>query len=387
MVNAMNRFFDAASAGPLNPGGRQALAAAFDSAWADPQRWYADARRARLILDASRAGIAAAMTMGPTEVAFASSSALAGHWAVSGALRARPGRVVCSSVEHSALLAAAETAAGSANVSLVGVDHLGRIDLDTFAHEISQPGVTLACLQVANHEVGTRQPLPVATALCQAAGVPLLVDAAMTIGRGSDLMLGVDQASLVLAQANSWGGPAGVAALGVRKGVPWQPPAVLDQREHHHVPGLPLTPLIAVAARALEWTLPRQNDDARLAKAALHDLRDLVLADVSGSSWLGDPDNSLPYLGAFSCLYTDAESLMGGLDTAGFAVSSGSSCVADTRRPSHVLAAMGAASGGNVRVSLPVGDTTPDIGGFVAALRHTVNEIRHRFGAQDLPGL
>ena len=61
----------------------------------------------------------------------------------------------------------------------------------------------------------------------------------------------------------------------------------------------------------------------------------------------------LPHIVTFSCLYVDGEALVTELDRAGFSVSSGSACVADTRQPSHVLAAMGALTHGNVRVSLP----------------------------------
>ncbi len=67
----------------------------------------------------------------------------------------------------------------------------------------------------------------------------------------------------------------------------------------------------------------------------------------------GDPELRLPHIVTFSCLYVDGEALVTELDRAGFSVSSGSACVADTRQPSHVLAAMGALTHGNVRVSLP----------------------------------
>ena len=385
MANA--GFLDAASGQPLNPGGQQALQAAFGGAWADPQRWYADAQRSSMILAAARASIAAALQLRPPEVSFTSSAASAMGLAVSGALLARPGRVVCSAVEHSALIGAAEEAVGAHNVHLVGVDALGRIDEEEFASAICQPGVQLACLQAANHEVGTRQPLVSMAAACRQAQVPLLVDATMTVGRESSSTIDLSLADIVCAHAISWGGPSGVGVLGVRAGVPWRPPGYVDQREYQRVPGLPATPLIAVAARALEWSLASLPDFAAQAREHMAELRQQVLTRVRGVTWLGDPDDGLSYLGAFSCLYTDAESLMQGLNAAGFSVSSGSSCVADTRRPSHVLTAMGAPSGGNVRVSLPIGDAASDITGFVDALDATVADIRKRFQAEDLAGL
>ena len=79
---------------------------------------------------------------------------------------------------------------------------------------------------------------------------------------------------------------------------------------------------------------------------------------------------------AFSCLYVDGEALVTELDRLGFAVASGSACTASTLEPSHVLAAMGALTHGNVRVSLGR-DTDPadvhrlarELPGVVARLR------------------
>ena len=72
---------------------------------------------------------------------------------------------------------------------------------------------------------------------------------------------------------------------------------------------------------------------------------------------VGDPVDRLPHLVTFSCLYVDGESLVTELDRLGFGVASGSACTASTLTPSHVLAAMGALTHGNVRLSL-TRDTT-----------------------------
>jgi cysteine desulfurase len=69
-----------------------------------------------------------------------------------------------------------------------------------------------------------------------------------------------------------------------------------------------------------------------------------------------------------------------GLDRAGFAVSSGSSCTAATLRPSHVLAAMGVLSHGNVRVSLHHGTTADEVDRFLAVLPGIVAGIRAEAG-------
>ncbi|MFD0528043.1 sulfurtransferase TusA family protein [Kitasatospora arboriphila] len=72
--------------------------------------------------------------------------------------------------------------------------------------------------------------------------------------------------------------------------------------------------------------------------------------------------------------------LLGELDKAGFAVSSGSSCTSSTLTPSHVLAAMGVLTEGNVRVSLPYGTAEEDVERFLAALPGLVAAVRAPLG-------
>ena len=86
----------------------------------------------------------------------------------------------------------------------------------------------------------------------------------------------------------------------------------------------------------------------------------------------------------FSCLYLDGETLVRELDRAGFAVNSGSSCTADTLRPSHVLEAMGVLSHGNVRVSLPRGTAEGDVDRFLAVLPTVVARLRDAAGVAGL---
>ncbi len=64
------------------------------------------------------------------------------------------------------------------------------------------------------------------------------------------------------------------------------------------------------------------------------------------------------------------------LDRRGFGVASGSACTASTLEPSHVLAAMGVLTHGNVRVSLTRDTTDQQVDAFLAALPDVVATIR-----------
>jgi cysteine desulfurase len=202
--------------------------------------------------------------------------------------------------------------------------------------------------------------------------VPLLVDAGASAGR-----LPVPAGwSLLTASARKWGGPAGVGVLAVRKGTRWREPFPADDRENRRVPGFPNVPAILAAAASLT-AISRERAESDPALRALVDrIRAVVPLTVPDAVVHGDPVARLPHIVTFSCLYLDGEALVTELDRAGFSVSSGSACVADTRQPSHVLAAMGALTHGNVRVSLPRAASDEAVSAFLDALPPTVARIR-----------
>jgi len=373
-------YFDAASAEPLHPSGREALMAALDDGWADPARLHREGRRARLLLDQARESVASELGCRPDELSFTTSGTQAVHLAVLGAVQARQsaargsGHLVASAVEHSAVLNAADWLARitGTTVTITGVDGLGRADVGEFTAAAQRERTLLACLQSANHEVGTLQPADDVAAECQRYRVPLLIDAGASAGR-----LPVPAGwSLLTASARKWGGPAGVGVLAVRKGTRWREPFPADDRESRRVPGFPNVPAILAAAASLSAISREQAESGAALRALVDKIRAVVPLTVPDSVVHGDPVARLPHIVTFSCLYVDGEALVTELDRAGFSVSSGSACVADTRQPSHVLAAMGALTQGNVRVSLPRGVTAQSVEEFLDVLPRIVAAVR-----------
>jgi len=366
-------YLDAAAALPLSPAAREALLVAVDDGWADPSRLYGAARRASLLLEGAREAVADALGARPDEVSFAPSGTVAAHLAVLGVLAARPGHVLHSAVEHSCVLAAVRHA--GVDATSVAVDRLGRVDPLSYA---PRPDTSLACLISASHEVGTVQPVEAVAERCE--GTPLLVDAAQTAGR-APVPAGW---SLLTASAHKWGGPPGVGVLAVRTGTRWRSPLPADEREGGRVPGAPGLPQVLSAAVGLQAACAEAAaEDARL-RPLVDRIRTRVMATVPDVEVVGDPVDRLPHLVTFSCLYVDGESLLRALDREGFAVSSGSSCTASTLEPSHVLAAMGVLTHGNIRVSLHRGTTGADVDRFLDVLPRVVADLRREAGAQDL---
>jgi len=327
-------YFDAASTEPLHPAAREALLNALDNGWADPQRLYGSARRTRQLLDQARARIATTLGARPDETSFAPSGTQAVHLGVLGTLHARrrTGRhLVVGAVEHSSVLHAAglhERDGGK--VTTVGVNRDGRVDPEEFTAAL-RPDTALACLQSANH-------------------------------------------------AHKWGGPPGVGVLVIRKNTRWRSPLPDDEREARRVPGFENVPGAVAAAAALEAYQAEMELDGPRLSALVDQIRERLPHLVDDVEVVGDPVNRLPHLVTFSCLYVEGEALLTELDRLGFAVSSGSSCTADTLRPSHVLEAMGVITHGNVRVSLPRGTSASDIDRFLAVLPGAVTRLRRTAG-------
>jgi cysteine desulfurase len=367
----MGVYLDAATAAPLHPVARQALLAALEDGWADSGKLYSQARRARLLLDAARASTAELIGVREDELFFAASGTAAIGRAVAGVVAARRHvgtGIVHSAVEHSAVLKAAAAFGTPAEAP---VDRDGRLDVEAFASRVLAPAVVLAAVQSANHEVGTRQPIAPVAEACAAAGVPLLVDAAQTVSHEP----APPGWSLLTASARKWGGPAGVGLLAVRKGTRWEPgddPGPLD------------LPAVVAAAAALRAVRAEAKADAERLSAFVDRIRAEVAATVPDVEVVGHPTDRVPHVVTFSCLYVDGEALLHALDREGFAVSSGSACTSDTLRPSHVLAAMGVLTHGNVRVSLHPGVSDNDIERFLTVLPRTVARLRAEAGVDTL---
>lgn len=377
MVGVIKRaYLDAASSEPLHPAAREVLLSAVDSGWADPARLHHEGRTARLLWDNAREVLADGVGVRPDELYLTPSGTAAIHsgLAAIAAARRRVGEaVVHSAVEHSAVLHAAAAAGTPVEV---GVDSSGRIDLRAFVEAVAGPGVALAALQSANHEVGTRQPLAEVAEACLAAGVPLVVDAAASVGHD------VVPAgwSALTASAHKWGGPAGVGLLAVRKGTRLAPAWPVEEREDGLSPGHPDIPAALAAAAALQARMKEADELDQRHRAWIDELRRRIAADLTDVEVVGDPEDRLPHVLTFSCLYVDGEALVTALDAEGFAVSSGSACTASTLRPSHVLAAMGVLTHGNVRVSLSRTTTYDEVDRFATVLPGLVRRIRAEVG-------
>ncbi|MGG5257646.1 aminotransferase class V-fold PLP-dependent enzyme [Phycicoccus avicenniae] len=367
-----------ASRSPLHPLAEETLRAAVGAAWADPAGRHGPARSARALLDTAREVLAGALGVRPDELSVHASAedALAVGLAGLRHARRRVGEdVVLGATERSVLLLGAGT-------DPVPADPSGRVDEKAFGTALHSPGVAAAVLQTANGEVGTRQPVAALDAAAREAGVPLLLDATASLGR--DPLSG--HGSVIVADAAAFGGPP-LGLLGVRTGTRWSLPAPRREAEQGRAWATPWVPLVLAAAEAWRQTAAGAVDDARAARALVDRVR-AAAAAVRDVEVLGDAVDRLPHVVTFSVLLADGEALVDELARRGLAVGSGSACTSSVLRPSHVLAAMGVLTHGNLRLVLPLEAVSPDraadVERFCAALPEVVGAVRRRMGTEDL---
>lgn len=368
-------YLDHASTSPARP---EAVAAAIE--WmtglgsADPGRVHTEGRMARAALEDAREQVTALFAARPREVVFTSGATEAINSAVWGAARQRPGAaVVAAAVEHSAVRDSAERAGP---VAVWPVDGLGRVDLDFLDDVLSAgPPPALVCCQWGNHEVGTIQPVAEVVQRCRAAGVPVLVDAAAAAGHVPIAFtdLGAD---LMAVSAHKLGGPKGVGALLVRRGLRFDPLIVGGDQERARRAGLENVPgCMGFGAVAQALAGSALDEEAARARSLTDRLVGAAL-EVDGVAAYGDQAVRLPHLVCVGVPGVESEAVLLGLDQAGVAAHSGSACSSESLEPSPVLAAMGVDAQRSLRLSVGWDSTDDDVTAFAAAFPQVVSALR-----------
>lgn len=336
------------------------------TAAADPGRVHTEGHAARVAVEVARQQVADLLGARSREVVFtsgATESCATATWMAT----ERGEHVVLAAIEHSAV----REASARHDATVVGVDRAGRVDPDELLAAV-RPDTALVHLQWGNHEVGTLQPVAEVAAACRERGVLLHVDAAQAAGHVPIDFHGVG-ADLLTVSAHKLGGPPGIGALLVRRGLRLRPLLLGGDQERARRAGYENVPAIVgfgAACAAIDV-------DAEAARARALTVR-MATADIGrGVHVLGDPDPAgrLPHVLCLGMVGVEAEPVLLGLDQSGVAVHSGSSCSSESLEPSPVLEAMGVDASRSLRVSVGWPTTDADVDAFLDALPPVLDRL------------
>jgi len=234
-----------------------------------------------------------------------------------------------------------------------------------------QPDTILVCLQHANNEIGTLQPVSEAGRLCRQRGIYLLVDATQTIGHIPVNIKEIECDFLSLS-AHKFYGPQGVGALYIRQGVKCPPFILGGDQERGRRAGTHNTAGIAGLGEAVKLAQALYIEEASREADLRDKVIDRVLKEIPSAILNGHPKMRLPNNAHFSFAGINGEELVSALDLAGVAVSMGSACTWGQLEPSHVLKSMGLSDQmalGSLRMSTGRWTTDQDITYFLEQLK------------------
>lgn len=330
------------SEAPLNPLVLDALNASYQDGWADRRKVSQSSAKARQLFYQCQEAIAYHLGLRADSLEFTGEPRLSFHLLFNGYLQGDKS-LGYSAIDKKAILAIAR-GVRSTEISVDGQGQLGAI-----------PQVDFLSYQIANAETGIIQ-RPIDE------DVALICDAT-TSGPYLPLPEGANIAGAIF-DSKSWGGPAGIGILSINQRALWKNP--LPHVEPVAAPHSYSLPLLIATGVALEYWIKERSDYNRVRELSAY------LRSHFPSNVVGNLDHSLPHITSFLFPGCISESLQRRLGELGCDVDSGSSCVSDDVKPSHVLANMGLDPQGHIQITLHKGITREDIDALVDAITSSV---------------
>ena len=383
----MSIYFDHAATTPISD---SALTALTNQAkkLGNASSLHSAGRSVRKDLEAAREEIAKAIDCAPSEVIFTATGTEANNLAVKGlywkAIKEGKNLIITSTFEHHAVMDPILWLAEheGAKVIEIDVDKSGMVDLDKLKQVVIDNKGKIAFISImhSNNEVGTLQ--DIAQIVKVAGDIPVHSDCVQSFGKVelSFKELGLTAATI---SAHKIGGPLGVAALILKRGLDIEPILHGGGQERDIRSGTFNAPSILAFAAAATESASQFKERSVVVRKLKQSLIEMVKKNVSDDCVNGDQTNSLPGIVSITFPRSDSEGLLLLLDSEGIACSTGSACSAGVQRPSHVLLAMGLSEDettSTLRFSLSHSNTIAEIEKLGAVIASVVERSRAASG-------
>lgn len=348
----------------------------------NPSSLHAAGRGARKVVEEGREVLAQCLGARPSEIIFTGSGTEANNLAIKGLYWASgKKRILASAVEHHAVMDPVQWLADheGAEVTWLPVTREGSVDLTVLEREIkSNPeSIALITVMMANNETGTIQPIADIVRLASAYNIPVHSDAVQAFGKVPIAFESSGLAAMTVT-GHKIGGPLGVGALVLRRGVTLTPILHGGGQERDVRSGTLDAPAIAgfaAAAQFIAGQIDSMSDHYRI-------LRNQLVAGVTQAvpdAQINSPQNGIPSIVHFTFPGAEGDALLLLLDAHGVECSTGSACSAGVPGPSHVLIAMGMderEARASLRFSLGHSSTSADVDRLVGAIGDVVARAR-----------
>lgn len=338
----MKVYADYAATTPVKPIVTEKITEILSEHYGNPSSIHSIGRDGRKYLDQSRREIATLLGANPNEVIFTSGATESNNTAIKGIARKRKHlgkHIITSRIEHHSVLHVFEELEREGfEVSYINVNDEGLVDLDELKQAIN-PETTLVSIMLVNNEVGTVQPLYEIAEILEEQNIAFHVDAVQAIGH---MPIEFDEMPIDLLSmtAHKFGGPKGIGALLVKKGIQLDTFIQGGEQELKRRAGTENVPYICGMASALAVANEHMDEN------------NVHLMNLKAKLIVGLQQHAIPFelngsmvdtTGHITNLYfpfIEVETMLTLLDMANIYVSSGSACTAGSTLPSHVLEAM-----------------------------------------------
>ena len=377
----MKIYADHAATTAMSGAAIEAMTRCMREEYGNPSSLYRIGQRAKEVLEAARAEVAAVLNARPEEIYFTSGGSEADNQAIRSAALAgkKKGKnhIISTAFEHHAVLHTLEQLkAEGFEVTLLDVHENGVVRPEEVEAAI-RPETCLVTVMYANNEIGTVQPIREIGAVCRARGVLFHTDAVQAAGP-LEIDVQAENIDYLSASGHKFHGPKGVGFLYARRGVPLLPLINGGAQEKGKRAGTENLPgIVGLSAALKETVAERDAENARL--SVLRDRLIAGLSEIPHSALNGDAEKRLPGNVNFCFEGIEGESLLLLLDEKGISASSGSACTSGSLDPSHVLLAIGRVhdvAHGSLRLTLGRENTAEDVEYIIGAVKEVVSYLR-----------
>lgn len=377
-------YLDYNATTPLDPRVLEAMLPYFRDQFGNAaSRHHAAGTQAATAVETAREQTAAVLGADPREIVWTSGATESNNLALKGLVESpvyrRRRHIITVRTEHRAVLDTCQFLEEcGCELSYLGVDHAGRLDLEKLASTIREDTLVVSIMH-ANSETGVLHPLAEIGSLCRARGVLFHTDATQSFGK-EPIDVEADQIDLLSFSAHKFYGPKGIGGLFVRRRQPRVRIEALIHGGGHqdgrrsgtlNVPGIVGLGLAAELCEA-----ERDTEQPRI-RELRDQLEELLLDAIAGSQVNCHQAPRLAGTSNMSFPDVDAEEVIGKLSH--LAVSTASACTSASMQPSYVLGALGLGSDavrGSLRLSLGRFTNSAEIETAAARLTSAIATVR-----------